>query len=55
MAKVADVREAESYTEARKDAIWCAAMEEMRALAENKTWDGVDAPKGVKPIKYRWV
>ena len=27
----------------------------MRALAENETWDLVDAPKGVKPIKRRWV
>ena len=29
--------------------------EEMHALAENETWDLVDAPKGVKPIKCRWV
>ena len=27
----------------------------MHALAENKTWDLVDAPKGVKPIGCRWV
>ena len=25
------------------------------ALAENETWDLVDAPKGVKPIGCRWV
>ena len=27
----------------------------MHALAENKTWDLVDAPKGVKPIRCLWV
>ena len=27
----------------------------MRALAENETCDLVDAPKGVKPIRCRWV
>ena len=50
------VHESESYAEATKDANWCAAMEEeMQALAENETWDLVDAPKGVKPIGCRWV
>ena len=29
--------------------------EEMCALAENETWDLVDAPKGVKPIGCMWV
>ena len=32
-----------------------AMEEEMHALAENETWDLVDAPKGVKPIGCRWV
>ena len=42
--------------EAAKDANWRAAMEEeMHALAENETWNLVDAPKGVKPIGCRWV
>ena len=27
----------------------------MHALVENETWDLVDAPKGVKPIRCRWV
>jgi hypothetical protein len=27
----------------------------MYALAENGTWDLVDAPKGVKPIGCKWV
>ena len=27
----------------------------MHALAQNETWDLVDAPKGVKPIRCRWV
>ena len=50
------MREPESYAEAAKDANWRAAMEEeMHALAENETWDLVDAPKGVKPIGCRWV
>ena len=29
--------------------------EEMHARIENETWDLVDAPKGVKPIRWRWV
>ena len=56
MTRVAEVREPESYAEAAKDANWRAAMEEeMHALAENETWDLVDAPKGVKSIGCRWV
>ena len=56
MTRVAEVRELESYAEAVKDANWHAAMEEeTHALAENETWDLVDAPKGVKPIRCRWV
>ena len=56
MTRVAEVCEPESYAEASKDANWCAAMEEeMHALAENETWDLLDAPKGVKPIRCRWV
>ena len=51
MTRVAEVREPESYAEAAKDANWRAAMEEeMHSLAENETWDLLDAPKGVKPI-----
>ena len=50
------MREPESYAEAAKDANWRAAMEEdMHALAENETWDLVDAPKCMKPIECRWV
>ena len=53
---VAEVCEPESYAEAAKNANWRAAMEEeMHALAENETWDLVDAPTGVKPIGCRWV
>ena len=43
MTRVVEVREPESYAE------------EMHALAENDTWDTVDAPKGVKPIGCKWV
>ena len=56
MTRVAEVREPESYTEAAKDANWCATMEEeMHALAERETLDLVDTPKAVKPIRCRWV
>ena len=56
MTRVAEVREPESYADATKDSNWRAAMEEeMRALAENETWDLVDAPKGLKSIGCRWV
>ena len=56
MAKVVEVCQSESYVEAVKDANWRAPMEEeMLTLMENETWDLVDAPKGVKPIRCRWV
>jgi hypothetical protein len=56
MTRVAEVRELESYTEAAEDTNWRAAMEEeLHALAENETWDLVDAPTGVKPIRCKWV
>ena len=56
MTRVAEMRESNSYVEAAKDANWCVVMEEeMHALAENETWDLVDALKGVKPIGCRWV
>ena len=51
MVNVATVRELKSYAEASQDAKWKSAMEEeMKALAENETWDLDDPPKGVKPI-----
>jgi hypothetical protein len=54
MTRVAEIREPKSYEEAAEDANWRTAMEEeMHALAENETWDLVDAPKGVKPIECR--
>ena len=56
MTRVAELREPESYAEVAKDANWRVAIEEeMHALAENETWDLVDAPKGVKLIGCRWV
>ena len=56
MTRVAEVRKPVSYAKASKDTNWHAAMEEeMHALAENETWDLVDAPKGVKTIGCRWV
>jgi hypothetical protein len=56
MTRVAEVRELESYAKAAEDANWRAAIEEeIHALAENGTWDLVDAPKGVKLIGCKWV
>ena len=56
MTRVAEVCEPESYAEAANDANWLAEMEkEMHTLADNETWDLVDAPRGVKPIRCRWV
>ena len=44
MKKVAEVREPESNAEAAMDANWPASMKEvMHTLAENETWDLVDA------------
>ena len=51
MTKVTEVCKTKSYVEETKYANWRAIMEEaMHALAENETWDLVDALKGVKPI-----
>ena len=56
MVKLAAVREPKSYAEAARDLNWQQATEEeMHTLMENKTWDLVDVPKGVKPIGCRWV
>jgi hypothetical protein len=56
MTRGAEVREPEIYAEAAEDADWRAAMEEeMHALAENGTWDLVDAPAGVRPIGCGWM
>ena len=56
MTRVAELREPESYAEAAKDATFRTTMEEeMHALVENDTWDLIDAPKGVTPIRCRWV
>ena len=56
MTHVAEVREPESYAEVAKYANWRVVMEEeMHALAENETWDLVDATKALKPIRCRWV
>ena len=56
MTHVAEVGEEKSYTKAVKGTNWRASMEEeMRALAENETWNLGDVPKDVKPIRCRWL
>jgi hypothetical protein len=56
MTRLVEVHEPESYEKAAEDANRRTAMEEeMHALAENDTWDLVDAPKGVKLIGCKWV
>ena len=56
MTNVVEVREPESYAEATKGANWHATMEEeMRTLRKNETWDLVNAPKGVMPIRCKCV
>jgi hypothetical protein len=56
MTRGAEMRDPERYAEAAEDADWRAPREEeMRALAENETWDLVDAPAGVKPIGCGWM
>ena len=56
MTKMTEVHEPESYREVEKDTNCRVAMEEeMWALDANDTWDLVDAPKGVKPIGFKWV
>ena len=56
MMKVAKLCALESYADADNNANCHATMkEEMHTLANRESWDLVHAPKGVKPIGYRWV
>lgn len=44
------------YHEAITDSRWQRAMDlELAALDNNHTWDVVDLPPKVKPIRCRWV
>ena len=51
--------EPKSYTEAinsiNKEEWHESMLEELRTLEYNNTWEVVPCPKGVKPIKTRWV
>jgi len=52
----AQVIEPVTYEEASQGSEWKKAMdEEIHALKENRTWDLVAKPAGVKPISCKWV
>ena len=56
VAVVEEEKEPTSFEEASQKAEWRKAMkEEVKALAENQTWDLVPKPKDVKPISCKWV
>ena len=56
MVKVVEVCELQSYAKAAKDANGRKAMdEEMHTLTQNKTWDLVHIPTGIKLIWCKWV
>ena len=48
--------EPRTYKQASKDQSWVDAMsKELKALAENDTWDIVPLPQGKKTIGCRWI
>jgi hypothetical protein len=54
-----DLNEPQPYQEAiggeEKD-LWRLSMDdEMRSLLENRTWELVPKPEGVKPVPMKWV
>ena len=56
VAVVEEEKEPTSFEEASQKAEWRKAIEEeIKALAENQTWDLVPKPKDVKPISCKWV
>jgi hypothetical protein len=51
-----DDGEPQSFTEAKKDAAWCATMKaEMNAVEKNRTWELADLPRGHCTITLKWV
>jgi hypothetical protein len=50
-----DDDEPRSFTEAKKDAAWRAAMKaEMDAVEKNRTWELADLPRGHRTITLKW-
>ena len=44
------------YSPTVKQECWVKAInEELQALQENRTWDIISCPSGVKPIRCKWV
>jgi hypothetical protein len=51
-----DDGEPRSFTEAKKDATWCAVIKtEMDAVEKNRTWELADLPRGHLTITLKWV
>jgi len=45
-----------SYTEAKEDPAWLAAMEQdLKSVEQNHTWELVHLPPGHRPISLKWV
>jgi hypothetical protein len=53
---VSSVSIPQDWREAYQEPVWRAAMvDEMKALAKNKTWELVDSPLGKKLVGCKWV
>ncbi|XP_076906310.1 uncharacterized protein LOC143562373 [Bidens hawaiensis] len=56
LAMFSSLEDPSVFEEAVKERQWVAAMEtEMKSIMENETWELVDPPEGVKPIRVKWV
>jgi len=51
-----DPRSFSQTTNSCNSKLWCDAMEdELESMENNKVWDLIELPNGIKPIECKWV